>query len=179
MGVPRWDILSTKTQLSTWPKLYTQSFYVLIILHAGLGLFRGCWPHHTRGNTTYLVWKPSRKSNLYFFQVKSTSSAAAYHLICYGSTCWLWKEVQRRDISVSISKFIANMHVEIWWSRKICFYYTNMFFICTITQFSVSRCPCQTKQLTTRDPIGLNLHLTPFPAETVNDILVIYWRGWK
>lgn len=40
-----------------------------------------------------------------------------------------------------------------------------MFFICTITQFSVSRCPCLTKQLTTHYPIGFKLHhvsyLTP------------------
>lgn len=29
---------------------------------------------------------------------------------------------------VSISKFIADMHVEIWWSRKICFLYKRVFF---------------------------------------------------
>lgn len=35
----------------------------------------------------------------------------------------------------SISNFIADMHVEIWWSTKICLLYKFVFYLCTITQF--------------------------------------------
>lgn len=31
-------------------------------------------------------------------------------------------------LNVSISKFIADMHVEIWWSRKICFFFIQTCF---------------------------------------------------
>lgn len=93
-------------------------------------------------------------------------------------------ETRTTQLNISISKFIADMHVEIWWSRKICFFYTNVFIICTITQFSVSRCPCPTKQLTTHYPIGFKTtphfkSYTEFPVETVSNILVIYWRLYK
>lgn len=55
------------------------------------------------------------------------------------------------------------------------FFYTNVFFICTITQFSVSRCPCPTKQLTTHYPIGFKLHHVSHLTPSFQVKQSIYW----
>lgn len=53
---------------------------------------------------------------------------------------------KRRVVNVSISKFIADMHVEIWWRRKICFY-TKVFSSVQLCSFSGSGCPWLTNSL--------------------------------
>lgn len=153
------------------------------------------WPEQHSWTCIVHVWQKKKEKKLYIhkcsqqrrtFSVMSSCVPTLEHshtVAVFSSIFWevlhpVVKEGSTRtqtwQVNISISKFIADMHVEIWWSRKICFLYKRVF-ICTITQFSVSRCPCLTKQLTTHYPIGFKttphfISYTKFPVETVSNI---------
>lgn len=68
-----------------------------------------------------------------------------------------------RQLDVSISKFIADMHVEIWWSRKICFY-TNAFSSVQLRSFLYLDAHVQPSSLQHIFPLGLNYATHPTPS---------------
>lgn len=68
-----------------------------------------------------------------------------------------------RQLDVSISKFIADMHVEIWWSRKICFY-TNVFSSVQLRSFLYLDAHVQPSSLQHIFPLGLNYATHPTPS---------------
>lgn len=115
------------------------------------------------------------------FQTHSCSWRLLFYFWRKCSLYWQKKDTNIK-VNVSISKFIADMHVEIWWSRKICFFfYTNVFLICTITQFSVSRYPCRPSSAhnTLSHWVQTAPHIisySKFPVETVCSTFVIYRR---
>lgn len=78
------------------------------------------------------MWKLTKKTIQCILQV-STSNSQLLLQACIQSFekvlhLVATKGNTKTQIScVSISKFIADMHVEIWWSRKICFLYKRVY----------------------------------------------------